>query len=190
MFSYSYNSSVLSNICDMCCVQIAAEREHQCIKLTGSATYIVSIKFKLVLGFILLGCFTFFGCSSCTDYNNFRMNMWCESSGRPFNYGYWIHWLIWSFMVGTSPDIRYLIFRSQILSLFNNNHLTGNLWIKNCTMFDWFVHDVAGIICSTMTYLLILYSQFVIVTVVLLPQPLVGTVVQVCNVNIEVLYWF
>lgn len=46
-------------------------------------------------------------------------------------------------------------------------------------IFEWFVSDVAGIVCSTMTYILVLYSQFVIVTVVLLPDPIISTVIQV-----------
>ena len=46
-------------------------------------------------------------------------------------------------------------------------------------IFEWFVSDVAGIVCSTMTYILVFYSQFVIVTVVLLPDPIISTVIQV-----------
>ena len=45
--------------------------------------------------------------------------------------------------------------------------------------FDWFVNDVAGIVCSAITYLLVLYSQFVIVSVVLLPDPIVSETIQV-----------
>jgi len=46
-------------------------------------------------------------------------------------------------------------------------------------MFEWFVNDVAGIVCSTFTYLLVLYSQFVIISVVLLPDPIVSETIQV-----------
>ena len=46
-------------------------------------------------------------------------------------------------------------------------------------MVEWFVNDVAGIVCSSMTYLLVLYSQFVVITVILLPDPLVSTAIQV-----------
>ena len=46
-------------------------------------------------------------------------------------------------------------------------------------MFEWFVNDVAGIVCSSFTYLLVLYSQFVIISVVLLPDPIVSETIQV-----------
>ena len=46
-------------------------------------------------------------------------------------------------------------------------------------MVEWFVNDIAGIVCSSMTYVLVLYSQFVVITVILLPDPLVSTAIQV-----------
>jgi hypothetical protein len=49
-------------------------------------------------------------------------------------------------------------------------------------MFEWFVNDVAGIVCSAFTYFLVLYSQFVIVSVVLLPDPIVSETIQVTNI--------
>ena len=54
--------------------------------------------------------------------------------------------------------------------------------VRDCASemaFDWFVNDVAGIVCSAITYLLVLYSQFVIVSVVLLPDPIVSETIQV-----------
>ena len=48
-------------------------------------------------------------------------------------------------------------------------------------MFEWFVNDVAGIVCSSFTYLLVLYSQFVIISVVLLPDPIVSETIQVSS---------
>ena len=46
-------------------------------------------------------------------------------------------------------------------------------------VFEWFVSDVAGIVCSSLTYLLVAYSQFVIFSVILLPDPIISTVIQV-----------
>ena len=46
-------------------------------------------------------------------------------------------------------------------------------------MVEWFVNDVAGIVCSALTYILVLYSQFVITAVILLPEPIVSTAIHV-----------
>lgn len=35
----------------------------------------------------------------------------------------------------------------------------------------WFVKDVCGIICAIMTWFLICYAEFVVMTVILLPSP-------------------
>lgn len=35
----------------------------------------------------------------------------------------------------------------------------------------WFIRDVCGIICASMTWFLILYAEFVVMTIILLPNP-------------------
>ena len=43
----------------------------------------------------------------------------------------------------------------------------------------WFVWDPCGIVCAVMTYLLILYGEFVVLAVLLPPFPTLGTIVCV-----------
>lgn len=43
----------------------------------------------------------------------------------------------------------------------------------------WFVWDPCGIVCAVMTYLLILYGEFVVLAVLLPPFPTLGTIICV-----------
>ena len=80
----------------------------------------------------------------------------------------------WSIPVGVYS-------RYQLIGCFINIISRFRI-VRDCASemaFDWFVNDVAGIVCSAITYLLVLYSQFVIVSVVLLPDPIVSETIQV-----------
>lgn len=45
----------------------------------------------------------------------------------------------------------------------NSNRCCGGRW--------WFVHDICGIICAVVTWFLVLYAEYVVVFVILLPGP-------------------
>lgn len=47
----------------------------------------------------------------------------------------------------------------------------SNIMIERNHKRYWFVKDVCGIICAVMTWGLILYAEFVVMTVILLPSP-------------------
>lgn len=42
---------------------------------------------------------------------------------------------------------------------------------KCCGGFIWCIKDICGIICAILTWLLILYAQFVVMAVILYPNP-------------------
>lgn len=42
---------------------------------------------------------------------------------------------------------------------------------KCCGGFLWCIRDICGIICAILTWLLILYAEFVVMTVILIPSP-------------------
>lgn len=47
----------------------------------------------------------------------------------------------------------------------------SNLMMERQSKPYWFVKDVCGIICAVLTWCLILYAEFVVMTVILLPSP-------------------
>lgn len=42
---------------------------------------------------------------------------------------------------------------------------------KCCGGLFWCIRDICGIICAILTWLLILYAEFVVMTVILIPSP-------------------
>lgn len=63
-------------------------------------------------------------------------------------------------------DYQRLQMRSEDVVGFHSN-----LMVERQHKRYWFVKDVCGIICAMMTWGLILYAEFVVMTVILLPNP-------------------
>lgn len=57
----------------------------------------------------------------------------------------------------------------QRLHMRSDDVFHSNIMVEHKRV--WFVKDVCGIICSILTWGLILYAEFIVMTVILLPSP-------------------
>lgn len=57
-------------------------------------------------------------------------------------------------------EYEYSVFRKEV-----------DLHNKCCGGMFWCIRDICGIICAILTWLLILYAEFVVMTVILIPSP-------------------
>lgn len=59
----------------------------------------------------------------------------------------------------------------QRLQMRSDDVFHSNIMVERQNKRVWFVKDVCGMICAVLTWGLILYAEFIVMTVILLPSP-------------------